>query len=217
MHPAGPLALCCLVIGLATPARADIDPVGPFLGDGWESFEFVGNPGSYTSVPILDGGANVSNPFAPVVIVAISLYNFPNDIEVTAYNGNYFLGTPVGQMEIDFSTPIHAVGGYLTNAGPGFETTDTSMFGTAEFLDAGGVSLGQAEPIELVFGEWMWHGWTSDQPFSTVRFTAGTYPPGEIVLIDDLVYSLTPIPEPTIAALAGLAGALLLRRRPRAA
>jgi hypothetical protein len=72
--------------------------------------------------------------------------------------------------------------------------------------------MGTAEPYSIVFGEWTWHGWTSDEPFQAVGFSAGSFP-GEIVAIDDLVYSLTPIPEPSAALLAGLAGGLLLRRR----
>jgi hypothetical protein len=222
------LALALSALGWALAyvspqASAALSPIAPFYGEKFESFETKAlgfYPTQPTAFDIFDGAGGMSGLTTGSIGVA-NLVSDTRGYEVTAKNGNFFAGTPIGALRIDLDEPTGAFGTWIANAGfLVIDPTATSAAGVAEFF-ANGVSLG-TQPLSITVEKWIWHGWTSTTPFDAIEFRVGDVPQGapyESVLIDALVASSSSspmlVPEPASVALLVLCGKTLvgLRRR----
>lgn len=215
-------AACACAAVFAASASAQISPIQPFYGEGFESFE-LHNLGFYNTVPtpypVFGGKAGFTNFPANQVGVA-NVVSDARGYEVTAHNGNHFAGTPIGALTITFTDPVGAFGLYISNAG--FFVGDpnaTETTGVAILRGSDGATLGEGN-LSVKIEDWRWYGWTSTVPIKSIEFLVGNVPPGaptESVLVDAMVYhtSNSPsviVPEP-VSALGALGTLLLVRRR----
>jgi hypothetical protein len=218
------LAACACAAAMAGSAAAEVSPIQPFYGEGFESFEQHAL-GFYNTVPsaypVFEGKAGFTNFPANQVGVA-NVVSDTRGYEVTAHNGNFFAGTPIGSLTVTFDDPVGAFGAWISNAGLFLaDPTATRASGIAELYDASGASLG-TQPLDVTVEVWTWHGWTSTTPIKSIELRVGEVPPGapyESTLVDAMVYSMSSnpaivVPEPA-SALAGAVALALVRRRQR--
>lgn len=216
------LALLALASGAAT-ASAVVSPIAPFYGEKFESFETkqLGfYPTDVKSYAIFDDQGGMRGLTTNSVGIA-NLVSDTRGYEITAHNGNFFAGTPIGALRIEFGDPVSAFGTWIGSAG--FQIGNPNALtanGVAEFF-SGSTSLG-TQSLSVTVEQWKWHGWTSNTAFDAIELRVGEVPPGapyESVLVDAMVASASSspmlAPEPASLAALGLVGTALVRRRVR--
>lgn len=186
-----------LVAGAAS-ASADITPVPEFVGERSEFFE-TGAPGGYPGpMAIFQGTATMDDSLAHIAVIAFS-WSGPAG-SIFPQRGALFGGTVAGATLLEFSTPQRMFGGY-------FNTVGTLPGGVVNFRDGSGALIGTAD-LGVVPVTWVWQGWMSDVPFTSIE-VIGAGVPGISTQYDSLQVST--LPGPGALAMLGLAG--LARRR----
>jgi hypothetical protein len=90
-------------------------------------------------------------------------------------------GSNSGPCQITFDSPVRRFGGY-------FATITDSPGGTVSFFDSQGGPIGSTA-FNTDGCNWVWNGWESQQPFSSVLITGNwSLAGGGMVQLDDLEY-----------------------------
>jgi hypothetical protein len=193
-----------LVLSVCALTHANVTPVPEFTGNLWEGFETIGPIGGYPGpINIYGGQGTFDDTIAHFIQIAVSLYSFPNDTYIFPYDGNIMGGAVTGWATFGFSAPVTDFGSYIG-------TADVISGGSVIFKDELGQTI-YSEPLTINLGEWAWHGWHSDVPFSSVEIRGAAQIGAGPTVFDD-VTAIT-VPEPTTLALAAVGLALSLRRR----
>lgn len=197
------VSLCALAVLVVSTAQASVTPIEEFPGEMFEGFENLAPLGGYPApYAIMGGQATIDDVYAHSLIIANSLYSFPNDTYIFPYNGNLMGGTPTGWNVIEFAEPVLQFGGFIG-------TADLLSGGSAVFKDAHGAVL-DTVPLVVPSGDWRWFGWQSDVPIKRIELNGSTQI-GQPLVFDDLRAT---VPEPaTLSALATCVAFVLGRRR----
>lgn len=197
------LMTVCAMVALAGSSVGQVSDIGPFVGDGLETFENIASPGTVSGpVDIFGGDARANDPFAGIIMIALNLHSFVSGEEIFPYNGNLMGGSVTGFVDFTFDTPVAEFGGY-------FGTADVLSGGSVTFYDANDVAI-DSQAFDLPLNEWGWYGWSSSTPIARVSI-AGNANPGTPIVFDDLRFSF--VPAPASAALLAMGGGLAARRR----
>ena len=194
-------AALLVLAGGAGSVAADVNAIGEFFGDAFETFENVATPGAHPGpLDVFGGGATLDDSVAHTIVIA---FNFVGPSgEVLPLGGNLFGASLAGGAVYEFDTELHRFGGYVNTVG-------INGGGTAVFRD------GEGEVVDIVSFtstalEWTWIGWESDEAFTSVELT-GANGPGFGLLFDNMTVSYVPAPPAAgVLAMGLLAGA---RRR----
>ena len=183
-------------------AGATIVPVPEFAGEMFEGFEDIYPPGGYpTPIAVFEGEGTFDDIIAHYCYMAISLYSFPENTYIYPYDGALMCGAVTGWAAFEFSTPVTQFGGYIG-------TADRLSGGSVTFKDASGQVL-DSFPLTVELGQWAWHGWSSDVPFSRIEILgSGTI--GLPIVFDNMQAT---VPEPAGLSLLAVGAACMLRRR----
>lgn len=187
--------------GVTGLAAADVNAIGEFFGESFETFENVATPGAHPApLSVFNGTATLDDSLAHTIVIAFNFFGPAG--EVLPLGGNLFGASLAGAAVFEFESELHQFGGYVNTVG-------LNGGGTAVFKD------GEGEIIDTVAFtsealEWTWIGWESDVAFTTVELT-GANGAGQGLLFDNMTVSSIPAPSGMAAlGLGFLAGA---RRR----
>mgnify|MGYP001361004135 CR=1 FL=1 len=192
------------IAALAAGAHAQVVAIDEFIGEHSEGFENIGPIGPMPTGPaaILGGAGTVTDALANFLMIAISVYSFPTDTNLYAYDGNLFGGSVTGWAVFEFETPVTQFGGF-------FATPDNASGGSVVFYsDEGDILASQS--IALPLGEWTWFGWQSSVGIGRIEFF-GNGDPSIALGFDNLQISY--VPAPGAAAALAVAGLCARRRR----
>lgn len=194
------IAAASITLLVATSAQAAVFSIAEFLGDATETFENIAPPGNWPG-DIFEGAALMRDTLAGDPVITFNLSDFQNNLP--AYDGTFMGLTPTGWTRFTFDTPVERFGGYfahLTQSNPG---------GTITFFDDEGGTI-ETQPLNVVYNQWNWFGWQSDEPIKSILINTGPNP-GTTGVYDNLQISY--VPAPGALGLFGACAVLMRRRR----
>ena len=210
------LVVCCCI---ASSAKADLTPVGPFSGtysEGFESFDdYLTNPNAFEGEPIqLFGGQASAIAGATPNLLIFQPSNNANWVlgssgNVTPADGTKGLGVfrEDTALEIDFNVPVIEFGGYFAGLTDGANPIPIVF----EFFDSNNVQVGATQTINYLDatgnGTLEWSGWHFDTAISRAVITT------DFLASDGL--QITTIPEPNTLICFLAIGILACKNRHR--
>lgn len=187
---------------LASTTNAAVLSIAEFVGDASETFENIAPPGSWPG-DIFEGAGLMRDRLAGDPVITFNLSDFDNNLP--AYDGTFMGLTPTGWTNFEFDTPVSRFGGYFGHL------TVADPLGSISFYDDEG-GLIETQSLDVVYNEWNWFGWESDEPIKRIEINTGPNP-GMVGVYDNLQIAYASTPAPGAFALLGLGGLVSRRRR----
>ncbi|MHC5108877.1 MAG: PEP-CTERM sorting domain-containing protein [Planctomycetota bacterium] len=186
-----------------TPVEANIQPIGPFAGELFDSFNQYNNNMAVQTLSVFNDD-NMLNNLSDGGAIKVEFSSSLNGDLVVPRSGMM-----VGQLGIGqwlFNKEMHRFGGY-------FENNSGQDDATLYFYNADDVLIGTTIADVPVNGSnWTWNGWQSDEAFTRIDVVGNGIIEG-FIWYEDMQASV--VPEPTVLGLMTVGGLTLLARRGR--
>ena len=197
--------VACCVVG---QAKAEIVPIGEFVGEKSEGFESQTPFQFLPSYDVFGGQGVVQQLGAGQGLHITTGWGFFST--VFPHSGDFFMGGAGVNAEWVFDTPALRFGGF-------FATNADVAGAVALFYDEAGALIGESDVVAPLGDNWAWNGWettTLGPGIKSVQIIANNGFNG-FIMHDDMQY--TAIPAPGALALLALGAVGIRRKRKRAA
>ena len=190
------------VLIATTASRADIIPIGPFVGSSSENFDHTGVDGATQTLTVFGGLATIQNT-TPGGALKVERSSSLDGILQLPRSAPWMVGQ-LGIADWTFTTPVSDFGGYFAN---------NSRFNdaTVDFFSTSGALLGSLNAtVPNTALTWTWNGWHSDTPIASLIITGNDagFLNGFIWYDDFELKPAAAVPEPasmTLLATVGVA------------
>ncbi len=169
---------------MMSAASAQINTVGPFVGDASEGFE--GPQVIFTACMPDRVFGNTADLCTPTGNGCHTTTGWGFRCTIPKRSGTYFFGSAGGYAQYTFDTPVTSFGGYFgTNAYLATETAGADVI----FYDASGSVIDTLRLDILNDCSWIWNGWESTGAAIATIDVVGDLWGGAYIMMDDMEYA----------------------------